>query len=109
MVILFKFRNVLLASVYGPQLIKIVVFSMERLDWRSSSGLAKCMGTIVSIAGASIVTFYKGPPIVMTRSSSNLSRQLLLSQQSNWVLGGLFLAVDCVLASSFLIIQVQNP
>ena len=78
---------------------------MEKLDWKSSSALAKSTGTIVSIAGAFIVSYYKGPPLLMATSASSLPHQLL-SQQQNWTIGGLLLAVDCVMASAWLIIQV---
>lgn len=84
-----------------------IIFGMEKLDWRSSSSLAKCVGTIVSITGASVVTFYKGPPILTTHSSSYFSHQLLLLQLSNWVIGGFLLAVDCVLTSSWIIVQAK--
>ncbi|KAA8519152.1 hypothetical protein F0562_013374 [Nyssa sinensis] len=39
-----------------------IIFRMEKVDCRSSSTLAKFMGTVVSITGAFIVTLYKGPP-----------------------------------------------
>lgn len=80
---------------------------MEQLDWRSSSSIAKSLGTIVSIAGAFIVTLYKGPALLMGLSSANSSQQPLLSQDSNWILGGLFLAADCVMASAYIIVQVK--
>ena len=82
---------------------------MEQLDWRSSSSLAKSLGTIVSIAGAFVATLYKGPTILMRLSPANPSPQPLLSQDPNWILGGLFLAADCVMASAFLIVQVKLP
>ncbi|KAJ6321811.1 hypothetical protein OIU77_011817 [Salix suchowensis] len=40
----------------------------------------------------------------MATSASSLPHQLL-SQQQNWIIGGLLLAVDCVMASAWLIIQ----
>ncbi|XP_035540099.1 WAT1-related protein At5g40240-like isoform X2 [Juglans regia] len=81
-----------------------VAFRMEKLDWRSSSSLAKSLGALVSITGAFIVTLYKGLPLLMTPSPSEASHQLLL-QMSNWVVGGLLLAADSVLASVWLIMQ----
>ncbi|CAN1151274.1 WAT1-related protein At3g28050 [Linum perenne] len=75
---------------------------MEKLDWRTSSSIAKAVGTVVSMAGAFIMTCYNGPPLI--DSTSDSSKRVLL-QQSNWVLGGSFLAVDCVMASCFVIIQ----
>ncbi|XP_041010872.1 WAT1-related protein At3g28050-like isoform X1 [Juglans microcarpa x Juglans regia] len=81
-----------------------VAFRMEKLDWRSSSSLAKSLGALVSITGAFSVTLYKGLPLLMTPSPSEASHQLLL-QMSNWVVGGLLLAADSVLASVWLIMQ----
>jgi uncharacterized membrane protein len=80
---------------------------MEKVDWTSSSSQAKIIGTIISISGAFIVTLYKGLPLLMTRSPSNSSHQLLV-QMSNWVVGGLLLAADSVMASAWLILQVKS-
>ncbi|TQD86084.1 hypothetical protein C1H46_028358 [Malus baccata] len=81
---------------------------MERIDVRSFSSLAKTLGTIVSISGAFIVTLYKGPPILNKSSTvmtDMVSQKLLLSEQSNWVLGGVCVAANCMLAASWLIVQ----
>ncbi|CAK7326938.1 unnamed protein product [Dovyalis caffra] len=94
----------MLNLIPGLTFILAVACRLEKLDWRSSSTLAKSMGTIVSIAGAFIVSYYKGPSLLIAPSPSNLHHQLL-SQQSNWIIGGLLLAVDCVAASAWLIIQ----
>lgn len=82
---------------------------MEQLDWRKFSSLAKSLGTIVSIAGAFIVTLYKGPALLLGVSSANSSPKLLLSVDSNWILAGLFLAADCVMTSAYIILQVKLP
>ncbi|KAJ4847067.1 hypothetical protein Tsubulata_015753 [Turnera subulata] len=95
----------MLNLVPGFTFVLAAIFRMEKLDWRSSSTVAKSLGTIVSIAGAFIVTYYKGIPLASFPSSSNSSSHPLLLQQSNWVVGGLFLAADCVMASAFLIVQ----
>lgn len=90
-----------------------IIFRLERLNWSSSSSLAKCAGTIVCVAGAFVVTLYKGPAIVTTSSLSNLHNEVfnlhhkLLTPESNWVLGGLLLVADCVMASSWLIVQAS--
>uniref|UniRef100_A0A6M2ECA7 WAT1-related protein n=1 Tax=Populus davidiana TaxID=266767 RepID=A0A6M2ECA7_9ROSI len=94
----------MLNLIPGLTFILAVAFRMEKLDWRSSSALVKSTGTIVSVAGAFIVCYYKGPPLLMAPSTSNLPHELL-SQQQNWIIGGLLLAVDCVMASAWLIIQ----
>ncbi|XP_043702980.1 WAT1-related protein At5g40240-like isoform X4 [Telopea speciosissima] len=75
------------------------LIGMEKLHWKSSSSQAKSIGTIVSISGAFVVTLYKGPPIMMDPSSSNSLNRLHLSSQSNWVIGGIFFAADCLLSA----------
>ncbi|KAH9709096.1 WAT1-related protein [Citrus sinensis] len=79
---------------------------MEKLDWKSSSSLAKSVGTIVLITGAFIMAYCKGPHLLMTSSPPNLSLQFFVPQ-TNWVIGGLLLAIDCVFTSAWLIVQAS--
>ncbi|TXG56346.1 hypothetical protein EZV62_017659 [Acer yangbiense] len=82
------------------------VFGMEKLSWSSKISQAKSLGTIVSIAGAFVVTFYKGPIILTALSGTASSRNYpLLSQQSNWILGGFFLAAESFFISAYYILQ----
>ncbi|KAE9603976.1 putative EamA domain-containing protein [Lupinus albus] len=100
----------LLNLVPGFTFILAVIFRMEQLDWRRSSSLAKTLGTIVSIAGAFVVTLYKGPALLKglrLLSPANSSQEPVFTQESNWILGGLFLAADCVLASAYIILQAS--
>ncbi|KAK2636410.1 hypothetical protein Ddye_031202 [Dipteronia dyeriana] len=94
----------MLNLIPGFTFIFAVIFRMEKLDLRSASSLAKSLGTIVLITGALIMTYYKGPPLLLTPSSYNPTLQLLLDK-SNWVIGGLFLAIDCIFGSAWLIVQ----
>ncbi|KAA8548060.1 hypothetical protein F0562_004679 [Nyssa sinensis] len=83
-----------------------IIFRMEKIDIRSSSSIAKSVGTIVAVSGAFIVTLYKGPPIGFeTTRSSLLHHQLLLSPQSKWVLGGFFLALSYLFNATWSILQ----
>ncbi|PKI49953.1 WAT1-related protein At5g40240-like [Punica granatum] len=80
-----------------------IIFRMERLAWKSSSGQAKIVGTIVSIGGAFLVTFYKGPPL----SVSTTTLKLHLSPYSRWAVGGLFSAGDAFMTSLWYIVQAM--
>ncbi|KAL0327243.1 UNVERIFIED_CONTAM: WAT1-related protein [Sesamum angustifolium] len=80
---------------------------MEKVACGSSSFLAKATGTVVSIAGAFVVTLYKGPQIVTLQSSSKLHYEYMAIPQLSWILGGLFLTVDCVVSSGFIIVQAS--
>ncbi|KAK1554603.1 hypothetical protein Q3G72_014611 [Acer saccharum] len=83
-----------------------IIFRMEKLSWSSKISQAKSLGTIVSIAGAFVVTFYKCPIILTALSGTASSRNYpLLSQQSNWILGGFFLAAESFFSSAWNILQ----
>lgn len=65
----------LLNLVPGFTYILAITFRMEGMNLRRSSDVSKSLGTLVSIAGASVVTFCRGPAIMnkaMTLGSSGL-------------------------------------
>ncbi|XP_022740896.1 WAT1-related protein At5g40230-like isoform X1 [Durio zibethinus] len=85
-----------------------VFYRMEKVELRSSSTQAKILGTIASISGASVVVLYKGPIVLSSphlTSSSVLIQRPLGSPQSNWVIGGLLLAMGYLFYSFWYIIQ----
>ncbi|KAK9277489.1 hypothetical protein L1049_007033 [Liquidambar formosana] len=83
-----------------------LISRMEKLDMRFKSSQAKSIGTIISIAGALIVTLYKGPPIIIFASSpSNLLNELLVATQSNWAIGGFLLATGSFLIALLYVVQ----
>ncbi|KAF2302477.1 hypothetical protein GH714_036499 [Hevea brasiliensis] len=77
---------------------------LEKLDCRSKIGIAKSLGTIISIGGAVVVTFYKGPTL-FSRHSHIIGEplQLLHSPQLLWIIGSFFLAAEAFLDSACLI------
>ncbi|KAL4303415.1 hypothetical protein GQ457_10G025520 [Hibiscus cannabinus] len=72
-----------------------IICRMENLEWRRTSSQAKVVGTVVSVTGAFIITFYKGPTILSS------------SPQLQWILGGLFLATEAFMTSAWYIIQAM--
>ncbi|XP_058194067.1 WAT1-related protein At3g28050-like [Rhododendron vialii] len=88
------------------------ISGMEKLDLKSKSSQAKCIGTIVSILGAFTVTFYKGPPIIFGSPSSIsvLHEQAVQFQspvvpQQNWVIGGFLIASGSFILAILIIVQ----
>ncbi|XP_057481348.1 WAT1-related protein At5g40230-like isoform X6 [Actinidia eriantha] len=81
-----------------------IIFRLEKLILTSSSTQAKITGTFVSISGAFLVVLYKGPIIWNTSSPSKIPYSLGLSQ-SNWAIGGIFLAADYLLRSMIFVVQ----
>ncbi|RVX18387.1 WAT1-related protein [Vitis vinifera] len=84
-----------------------VVIRLEDLDLLSSRSQIKLLGTLISISGALIVTFYKGPPIIGGGLIS--SNNHLLKTADNWVIGGLFFAATCLSLSAWNTCQSKAP
>ncbi|KAK4603751.1 hypothetical protein RGQ29_012312 [Quercus rubra] len=83
-----------------------VIFRMENLALRCSITQAKIMGTIVSISGALVVVFYKGPTIISSSQSTSLSLHSPQgTSETRWVIGGLLLAASNLLFSGWYIVQ----
>lgn len=80
---------------------------METLDLRRSTSQAKALGAIVSVSGALTVTLYKGPAILKTLTDANLHR-LQISEQSNWVVGGLMFSISSLLSAAWKVFQVKQ-
>ncbi|XP_054795286.1 WAT1-related protein At3g28050-like isoform X2 [Prosopis cineraria] len=82
-------------------------FRMENLDLKLRSSQAKSIGTVVSITGALIVTLYKGLPITPEPLQEKpLMSWVLLSQKSNWLLGGFLLSISSFCLSLLIVVQV---
>ncbi|KAG4968270.1 hypothetical protein JHK87_033921 [Glycine soja] len=78
-------------------------FGMEKLDWKANSTQAKSIGTLVSIAGALIITLYKGQAVIKNHPSNKLfPKKHVSSEQFDWVIGAVLLA-----GHSFAIIGVS--
>ncbi|KAJ9564810.1 hypothetical protein OSB04_000776 [Centaurea solstitialis] len=85
-----------------------VIFRMEKVEIRSSSSLAKLFGTIIAILGATVFTLYQGPEIFKTILSPDAPNQLLSSQPSNWVLGGVLIVISVICACTWNVLQTAT-
>ncbi|KAL9273161.1 WAT1-related protein [Drosera capensis] len=82
-----------------------IIFRMEAVDLRVMSSLLKVIGTLVSICGAFVVTFYKGMPINLHFPSKSPPQLQPLSSATNWVIGGLFLALSYIFIAFIAILK----
>ncbi|KAI3813163.1 hypothetical protein L1987_17880 [Smallanthus sonchifolius] len=85
-----------------------IIFRIEKFNIRKSASQAKALGTIMAITGAFVMTFYQGPPLFNTILDHDLNKNLLSSQQSNWILGGLLITITCVCSSSWNVFQTAT-
>jgi len=77
---------------------------MEKLAASRSSN-AKVIGSIISIAGAFVLTFYKGPSI-MNSSSLHQPIDFVKSLDSSWAFAGILLTIVYFLFSLWYILMV---
>ncbi|XP_027188004.1 WAT1-related protein At3g28050-like isoform X2 [Cicer arietinum] len=88
-----------------------VTFRMEKLSAKSRSSNAKVIGSIISIAGAFVLTFYKGPSIINADTHlTSLFHQpiaFIKSVDSSWAFAGILLTLDYFLVSLWYILQVH--
>ncbi|KAI3817562.1 hypothetical protein L1987_11357 [Smallanthus sonchifolius] len=95
----------ILNLIPGFTFVLAIIFGVERLDNEQLAMWIKLIGTVVSMLGAIIVTFYTGPAIINTTHLNSVSPQGLLGQSSNWILGSILMLIDSVLAALFIITQ----
>ena len=83
---------------------------LEAVDLRNPRGIAKVLGTLVSLGGAMVMTFYKGPII------TNLWHPLIHMQHTathhvheNWLKGSVLTVSSCISWALSYIMQVPNP
>jgi hypothetical protein len=79
---------------------------LEYLDAKSARGIAKILGTIVSLAGVTIMTLYKGPAAkTIWHGIGNIQGGTI---QENWLKGALLTVASCILWSIWYIMQVYT-
>ncbi|PAN36723.1 hypothetical protein PAHAL_6G305100 [Panicum hallii] len=76
-----------------------------RLDHRD--GVAKVVGTLACVAGASVITLYKGPTIFGPEASLGLEAAAKVGAggEKNWTLGCVYLIGHCLSWSGWLVLQ----
>nr|CAB3472476.1 unnamed protein product [Digitaria exilis] len=83
------------------------VLRLEQVDLSRRHGLAKVVGTVVSIGGATVITLYKGMPLF--HQNLTIKSLVTLSSSSpilNWTLGCVFILGHCLSWSGWMVLQV---
>lgn len=107
-----KFSSPTLASaivnlVPAFTFILAIISRMEVLNMKKHSSQAKVIGTMVSIAGALVVTFYKGIPLI-NDANKNIemgASGIFLLGKSDWIIGAFLLAAGSFCLSLLFIVQ----
>ncbi|XP_027343444.1 WAT1-related protein At1g68170-like [Abrus precatorius] len=92
----------------GVTFILAVIFGLERLNIKASTGKAKVLGTVMGIGGAMMLTFCKSTEIHIWSTHVNLMRHLQPHDVPETQVWGTSLALGtCVSYSIWLIIQAR--
>ncbi|KAK6929800.1 EamA domain [Dillenia turbinata] len=83
-----------------------VILRLEVLDLRSPHGMAKILGTLVSLAGVMTMTLYKGP--IMRNLGHPLTHiQGSKAPQEEWLKGSTLAVASCITWSIWYIMQLS--
>ncbi|KAH1192497.1 WAT1-related protein [Glycine max] len=84
---------------------------MEKIAVKRRTTQAKILGSIISVLGAFVVTFYKGQSVIIADNSPSIqlpqSNGILTSVDRNWVIGGLLLTACNILLTVWFVYQVE--
>lgn len=108
------FASAIQNSVPAITFIMAAILGLEEVHIRRLDGLAKIVGTVACVGGATIITLYKGPPITKlwlgSLNSGSLNPELydvepLNMKTENWTLGCIYLLGNCLAWSGWIVIQ----
>lgn len=108
------FASAIQNSVPAITFIMAAILGLEEVHIRRLDGLAKLVGTVACVGGATIITLYKGPPITKlwlgSLNSGSLNPELydvepLEVKTENWTLGCIYLLGNCLAWSGWIVIQ----
>ncbi|XP_011028786.1 PREDICTED: WAT1-related protein At4g08300-like isoform X3 [Populus euphratica] len=95
-----------LTLVLFLEIFVLSLLGLEIVNLRNPRGIAKIVGTLLSLAGVLTITLYKGPEVQSLQGApihikSNASQQ-------NWVKGSILLVVSCITWSLWFIMQAYT-
>ncbi|BAT77728.1 protein WALLS ARE THIN 1-like [Vigna umbellata] len=106
------FASAIQNSVPAITFLMAAIFRIEQVRVNRKDGIAKVAGTVFCVAGASVITLYKGPTIYSPTPPLNASPVIDFGSLSlgdakgkNWTLGCLYLIGHCLSWSGWLVLQ----
>ncbi|KAL6524728.1 WD repeat-containing protein wat1 [Orobanche minor] len=109
------FASAIQNSVPAITFLMAVILRIEKVRLDRKDGISKIAGTLLCVAGASVITLYKGPTIyspspqlqavVTSVSATPMVLALGDAKGKNWTLGCIFLIGHCLSWSGWLVLQ----
>ena len=87
----------------------MVVSRIEKVNILRRDGLAKILGTIASVGGATIITLYKGPPLLHNQQSQQpLQFHSLANKTQNYTWGCIYILGHFLSWAGWMVFEVFN-
>lgn len=103
------FASAIQNSVPAITFLMAAILRIEQVRLNRKDGVGKVIGTVLCVAGASVITLYKGPTIYSPAPPLQSTTPLMLSlgdaKPKNWTLGCVFLIGHCLSWSGWLVLQ----
>ncbi|KAK8580856.1 hypothetical protein V6N13_143914 [Hibiscus sabdariffa] len=103
------FASAIQNSVPAITFLMAAMLRIEKVRLNRKDGISKVMGTILCVAGASVITLYKGPTIYSPTPPLNRPTPMFVSlgdaEGKSWTLGCLYLIGHCLSWSGWLVLQ----
>ncbi|EPS59354.1 hypothetical protein M569_15453, partial [Genlisea aurea] len=101
------FASALQNSVPAITFLLAAILRIEKVRLDRKDGISKVAGTLLCVAGASVITLYKGPTIYSPTPRVNTPARATAAaaDAKNWTLGCVFLIGHCLSWSSWLVLQ----
>ncbi|KAL2348566.1 hypothetical protein Fmac_002566 [Flemingia macrophylla] len=95
-------------SVPALTFLMAALLRYESVHFNRIDGLAKVLGVLASVGGASIITLYKGPSIYSPHLALHKEQYLSIlgdARGKNWNMGGIYLFGHCLCWSGWIVMQ----
>ncbi|KAK7314614.1 hypothetical protein VNO77_33141 [Canavalia gladiata] len=103
------FASALQNSVPAITFVLALALRLEEANITRRDGLAKVIGTIACVGGATIITLYKGPPLLHQQMDQIQGDTSEVDQSSpkmqNWTLGCIYLLGHCLSWAGWMVFQ----
>ncbi|CAM8979295.1 unnamed protein product [Rhodiola kirilowii] len=105
------FASAIQNSVPAITFLLAAILGIEKVRLNRKDGISKMAGTLLCVAGASVITLYKGPtiytptPPLHTTEAAPIFISLGDAKGKNWTLGCIYLIGHCLSWSGWLVLQ----
>ncbi|KAG2315858.1 hypothetical protein Bca52824_018980 [Brassica carinata] len=99
------FASAMQNSVPAITFIMACALRLEHIDLVRKHGVAKVLGTLVSIGGATVITLYRGFPMFNKSLNLHEDEETETNKSQNWTLGWLYLMGHCLSWAGWMVLQ----